>query len=542
MSATQQRIAAVVRLELAIQRREPLTALYPLVLGLLAMAFAAAGPVDLVRGRGVVPRDAAWSLMLASTALTAFGQVITTMVAATVVLRDRADRVDALLDVTRLTRRESLVAKLVAALCILLLIYGAIPVGLVVGAVIGGGSAWHALRGSVPPFVLVVIPTMLAVGALQFGVGVLSGRLWAIVGQGLVLIWLWTEAIAQVGVQPGVVMIDPFGSAALLQATAGWTDAQRLTQAMPVTALLLANRLAWLGVGLLVACVAICAPAPVSRRKGRVAAQAAEDVGTATVAGPIIRAGAARTIRGAMATAQYVVRWMLRDTGWRVLAALGILNVTIHAFVDARAATSATDGMSIALAAITLHARLFLVLLATIYAGELVWREDEERSAPFFELQPLGRTSLIAGRIAGALAAQAVLVTTLAGGAALATMVATRQGMAGLSFAVAVFRDVLWPFASWLILSLAVHVLVRQKVAAHLCCIGGWVLAAVWFGAATSTADALVPGWVLPAFTVASLCLIRLGWTRHRVRWVRSASRIMRRVSRWTWRADRRCR
>jgi len=514
-----QRIAAVVRLELAIQRREPLTALYPLVLGLLAMAFAAAGPVDLVRGRGVVPRDAAWSLMLASTALTAFGQVITTMVAATVVLRDRADRVDALLGVSRLTRREYLMAKLVAALCVLLMVYSAIPLGLVAGAVIGGGSAWHAVQGSVPPFVLVVIPTMLAVGTLQFGVGVLSGRLWAIVGLGLVLIWLWTEAIARVGMHPGLAMLDPFGSAPLLQATAGWSDTQRKSQAMPVTALLLANRLAWLGASLAVACVAVCAAEPVSHASGRWPVHGPEDVRRATSAGPIIRAGSARSVRGAVATAKYVLRWMLRDTGWRVLATLGILNVAIHAFVDARAATAATDSMPVALAALQMHARLFLVLLATIYAGELVWREHEERSAPFFDLQPLGRTSLLAGRVGGAIAAQVVLVTALAGGAALATTVASRHGISAMPFAVAVCRELLWPFASWLIVSLAVHVLVRHKVAAHLCCIGGWVLAALWFDAATPTDDASVPGWLMPAATVVSLCAIRLFWTERRAPW-----------------------
>lgn len=532
MSASWQRIAAVVRLELAIQRREPLTALYPLVLGLLAMAFAAAGPVDLVRGRGAVPRDAAWSLMLASTALTAFGQVITTMVAATVVLRDRADRVDALLDVSRLTRRESLVAKLAAALCVLLVIYSAIPLGLVGGAVIAGGSASHALRGSLPPFVLVVIPTMLAVGALQFAVGVLSGRLWAIVGQGLVLIWLWSEAIARVGRQPAVAMLDPFGSAALLQATVGWTDAERLSRAMPVTALLVASRLVWLGVSLGLACVAVWAPAPVTRSKRRGAVHAQTQRSSASVVGPIVRAGAARSVLGALATARYVARWMLRDTGWQVLAALGALNVAIHAFLDAGAAPDVADGVSIALAAMLLHARLFLVLLATIYAGELVWREDEERSAPFFDMLPLGRTWVIAGRIGGAFAAQSVLVAATALAAALATMVASAHSMAGMSFATAVLREVMWPFVSWLILSLAVHVVVRQKVAAHLCCIGGWVLAVVWFGAATSAGDSSVPGWVMPVATLVGLCVIRLGWAPQRGRRVRSAGEIVRGVSR----------
>ena len=197
------RVAAVVRLELRVQRREPLTVLYMLVFALLATAFAAAGPVELVGDRGPVPRDAPWSLMLASTAITAFGQVITTMVAATVVLRDRADRVADLLVATPLTRREYLLAKLLASLLMLALIYAAVPVGLIAGSLLGGGSLLRAMVGTLPPFVAVVLPTMLAVGALQFSVGVLSGRLWVIVGQGLLLIWLWTATIGWVSGSDG---------------------------------------------------------------------------------------------------------------------------------------------------------------------------------------------------------------------------------------------------------------------------------------------------------------------------------------------------
>ena len=134
MSGSMERMRAVLRLELLTQRREPLTVLYVLVLGLLAAAFAAAGPVELVRNRGAVPRDAAWSMLLASTALTAFGQVITTMVAATVVLRDEQDRVAAQLFVTRLTRGEYLTGKFIDWLARLLK-YFKIPISMMTQSV-----------------------------------------------------------------------------------------------------------------------------------------------------------------------------------------------------------------------------------------------------------------------------------------------------------------------------------------------------------------------------------------------------------------------
>ena len=518
MSARWTRIAAVARLELSIQRREPLTALYLLVLGLLAMAFAAAGPVDLVRDRGAVPTDAAWSLTLATTALTAFGQVITTMVAATVVLRDRADRVDALLAVSRLTRREYLVAKLAAALCVLLVIYCAIPVGLVAGAMIGGGSLSHAVPASLGPFALVAVPTMLAVGALQFGVGVLSGRLWPIVGLGLLLIWLWTEAIAWAPVRAGVALLDPFGSAPLLQATALWTDAQRMTAVMPVTPLLLVNRLLWLGIGMLVAAVAVVAPVP-ARRKGQEEGTVRPDESLRqALPASMVRAAHASSWRGALATAHYVVRWMLRDTGWRVLAVLGIVNVAIHAYVDARSASDSAGTTRVTLAALQLHARLFLVLLATIYAGELVWREAEERSDAFFEVQSPGRTARLAGRVGGAFAAQCALVAALAMAAALAATIASGHHVATREFAIAVLSQMLWPFVSWLILALLVHVLVWHKVAAHLCCIGAWVLAVLWLGASRPAGGPAVAWWVMPGLTASALLVIRFAWSDARSR------------------------
>ena len=508
------RIAAVVRLELMIQRREPLTVLYVLVLGLLSAAFAGAGPIELVRGRGTVPRDAAWALMLASTSLTAFGQVITTMVAATVVLRDRADRIAELLITTQLTSREYLTGKLVAALMMLCLIYAAIPIGLATGAVIGGGQPGAALVAILPPFVLVVLPTMLAVGALQFAVGVLSGRLWAIVGLGLALIWLWSASAGASSTSAAVAMLDPFGSAPLLIATRAWTDAERASLAMPVTLSLLANRALWLSLGALAAVSAI-------RNGGRHRVRRAIAAQTATEArlpvpavGSIERAGEASPGAGALATARYVSRWMLRDTGWRVLAALGATNVAVHAWLDARGAVSAAEVTSRTLAALMTHSRLFLILLATIYAGELVWREREERSAAQFDVLPIGAAALLFGRVSGVIAAQAVLTLILAATAMLAGAIAGLRIPAVPEYFTAVLQHLAMPFVLWMLVALAVHALVQQKLVGHLLLIAAWVAGVLFPDAAGVDFPTRLPGSALALAGFVSLALAGLGWIR----------------------------
>lgn len=515
MTATaRSRIVAVVRLELTIQRREPLTVLYMLVLGLLSAAFAGAGPVELVRDRGTVPRDAAWSLMLASTSLTAFGQVITTMVAATVVLRDRADRIAELLTATQLTSREYLTGKLAAALSMLCLIYCAIPIGLVSGAVIGGGHPGAALAAIVPPFVLVVLPTMLAVGALQFGVGVLSGRLWAIVGLGLVLIWLWSAAAGASSGGIVAALFDPFGSAPLLIATRAWTDAERASLGMPMTLPLIANRAVWLSLGAVVASVAIRKGARHQARRATQAHAATEEWRPMPVPGAIARAGAARPGAAAYATARYVTRWMLRDTGWRVLAALGAANVAVHALIDSRRAAGAAEVTTRALAALISHSRLFLILLATIYAGELVWRERDDRSAAQFDAQPVGDTALLLGRLAGVIAAQAALVLLLAGAALLAAAVGGQRVPLVLPYLSAVLQHLAMPFVLLMLVALAVHALVQQKLVGHLMLIGAWVVGVLFAGAAGSDFPMRLPGSALAVVGFVALALAGLCWKR----------------------------
>ncbi len=532
--AARRRIAAVVRLEFLIHRREPLTVLYVLVFALLGAAFTASGPVDLVRDRGAVPRDAAWSIMLASTALTAFGQVITTMVAATIVLRDRTDRVTALIAITRLTEREYLVGKLTAALFILCLIYTAVPVGLLLGAVLAGGSVATALVALVPPFMLVVLPTMLSVGALQFGAGVLSGRLWVLVGLGLVLIWLWSAAAgAAGGAGPGWVPVlsDPFGSAPLLHATRDWSDADRASRVMPITAGLLANRAIWLGLGAVGASVAIgfgsrdAMHAGMASTRG-VSVTAPSRHAVAILRGApatapsrhavaILRGAPATPMQGAVATARYVMRWMLRDAGWRVLAALGAVNVGVHVFLDVQGSATSEEVTRHTLAALTLHSQLFLILLATIYAGELVWREREERSDALFDAQPVSDVSLICGRLVGAMTAQLLLVVVLTTVAAIAAVLGAHRTPESLRLLHEGGTRLLIPFVSWMLISVAVHASVRQKVMGHLLLIAGWVGVVLLSGSANmGDASGSLPGWISGGVMASATGIVLTRWRR----------------------------
>ncbi len=89
---------------------------------------------------------------------------------------------------------------------------------------------------------------------------------------------------------------------------------------------------------------------------------------------------------------------------------------------------------------------------------------------------PVSSARLVLSRVSGVMIAQLTLVLAL-----VATAWASGVLMHGMVSAPrALAYGVLWlfvPFALWLVLSLAVHVAVGNKIAAHLLLIAGWVLA-----------------------------------------------------------------
>jgi hypothetical protein len=190
--------------------------------------------------------------------------------------------------------------------------------------------------------------------------------------------------------------------------------------------------------------------------------------------------GSARSARASVR--QFTALWMQHDGGWRIVAALAVLNACANAV--ARPLPSADmPPFAAALLLVSEHARLFLILLATVYAGELVWRERDVRVHALIDAMPVSLHTLVAGRIQGLLMAQRAVVLPLAAAALLiaiarAGLGAAWQEQGALWLAWSVF--VLWlPFAQLTLLSLAVHVLLDHKVAAHLLLITGWVVAVV---------------------------------------------------------------
>src|SRR6478672_8716223 len=122
----------IFKFELAYWFKRPLTLLFFTLFFFIAF-FSTASDVFLGIATGQIHRNAPFILASATGIATAIGQVITTAIAGTAVLRDAQLGTEELLFTTRLSKSGYLVGRFIGAFIIMLVIYVALPIGLLVG-------------------------------------------------------------------------------------------------------------------------------------------------------------------------------------------------------------------------------------------------------------------------------------------------------------------------------------------------------------------------------------------------------------------------
>ncbi|MDX2184283.1 MAG: hypothetical protein SFW08_09885 [Gemmatimonadaceae bacterium] len=486
-------IARLARFELQFQRRDFLAWLSALVFLLLTLGYSSNGVIALVSDRGDIPRHAPWALAQAMAGVTAFGQVITAIIAATTVLRDVSLRTQPLLLTTGISWRDYLTGRFVGTLTVLAVVYAMIPAGLIAGhlvALASGATDIAPLRWAAYgwPITVLVIPNVWLVTSAFFCVGALAGGFGPILLLGIGLIGLWQTGLALV--QRGIAwgtLVDPFGNAALTLATAEWSAADRALRMLTADPWLIGNRLLWIALaGLALGWtlarwrpVLADGAARVTRRTHRPSGHTAASTITWRSLAPLRGAPVAQQFA---AEWRFGVRWALRERGIVALVLLATLNAIANAWPIAGLDNAAV------LRATEFHARLFGILIATIYAGELVWRDRETRADALLGALPTAARVRLLGRAVGVGVSLAVLPAALF----LVSIVLPllRGAMPDLGCAARWMLGTSLPeFWGLLAVSVVVHAIVQHKTVAHL------LLIAAWIGAITLGLRALAVPW-----------------------------------------------
>src|SRR4029079_9241389 len=248
--------STVFRFELAYWFKRPLTLLFFVLFFLMAF-FSTASDAFLGIAGGQIHRNAPFVLASAMGILTAIGQVITTAIAGTAVLRDAQLGTEELLFTTQLTKSGYLLGRFAGAFIIVLVIYVALPIGLLVGTLmpwvpadkLGPVTVWGAFQ----PFFVIALPNLLFASALLFAIGAFSRKLFAVYITGIFLLAAWQvtqQIVGQLEKLTLASLIDPFALTTTSTMIRYWSVAEKNSRLVPFSGLLLQNRLLWIAIAL----------------------------------------------------------------------------------------------------------------------------------------------------------------------------------------------------------------------------------------------------------------------------------------------------
>ncbi len=242
----------ILKFEIQYRLKRPETYLFFLFIFLFAL-----GGVEFVfegKSLGLVKKNAPIVVAKTMAAITGILMMIVSLVMGTPVLRDFSYDFQALMFVNPISKKDYLVGKFLGSFIILLFIFS----GLLWGMILGEYMPWRhsddllpfQLKTYVYTFLTLVLPGLFFGGVLFFVTGALSRSMMIVYTQGVFLfvVFILTKAISNEYIQ---AVLDPFSLTTTSRMVDLWTPEEKNIRLIPVSGVLLVNKMFWLVVSFL---------------------------------------------------------------------------------------------------------------------------------------------------------------------------------------------------------------------------------------------------------------------------------------------------
>ena len=261
---------------------------------------------------------------------------------------------------------------------------------------IGPFSIWAYLH----PFLLLIIPNVFMVGALLFSLAILTRRMLPTYMASVILLFGYLTAgnlVSDIETRWIAALLDPFGSEAVSDAVRYWTPVEQNNNFVPMTKWIILNRLIWLGVGAIFLGIGLwkfdfkhSEPGKSKKKKEKGIAPIEESVigGGFINVKPIFNTV---TLWIQFKTQIIIeIKRAFRDPYFIAIAgtAAGFLLLNQQAIGDMYGVDTLPTTNDVVLVLSGSFA-LFMLILITFYAGQIIWRERELKADQIMDSLPI---------------------------------------------------------------------------------------------------------------------------------------------------------
>jgi len=314
--------------------------------------------------------------------------------------------------------------RFLGALATMAVVYASIVLGSLLGALLPAVDpsrvgAFKALA-YLEPYFLTLLPNLFIFGAIFFVLAALTRRMLPVYVAGVVMMigYLVAPSLARdLDYKTLAALIDPFGTTALIRLTEYWTIAERNARLVPFEGVYLANRLIWGAFSLVVLLLGYWRFSFVSSPISRRAAARGEGETAASTSQPALDTREApdfvarRLSLLLLKSAWLDLRESVKNIYFAVIALAGVLVLVVSSLdLGAIFGTTTYPVTYMVLELIRDVFALFLLIVTTFYAGEMVWREREARMSLMLDALPVPSWLPLAAKTLALVGLQAVLL------------------------------------------------------------------------------------------------------------------------------------
>jgi ABC-2 type transport system permease protein len=377
-------------------------------------------------------------------------------------------------------KHDYVFGRFLGAVATLAIVFSSILLGAWLGSYIPGiepdrlGPVRAALY--IRPYFILLLPNLFIFGAIFFVLAALTRRMLPVYVASVVMMigYIVAPSLARdLDYKNLAALMDPFGTTALVRITEYWTIADKNTRLVPFEGVYLANRLVWSGFALVVLLLGYWRFQFASHADSRATKRSDGEA-------PLVLTASAQNTRERPDFARRSLAMLLLGVSWLNLRE-SLKNV--YFVVIALAAVLALFSSSINLGGmygtntypvtyqivelINETYGLFILVVTTFYAGELVWREREARVAQMLDALPLPSWLPLVAKLLALVGLQAVM---LAVGMASGMLIQLFKGYVALEpglYLQALFLVQLPQYALVAVLAIALQVVINQKYLAY---------------------------------------------------------------------------
>ncbi len=393
--------------------------------------------------------------------------------------------------------------RFLGALATLAVIYASIPLGNLLGALLPGIDPARlgpfSAAGYLGPYFTTLLPNLFIFGALFFMLAALSRRMLPVYVSSVVMMigYIVAPSLARdLDYKTLAALMDPFGTTALIRLTEYWSLAERNASQIPLEGVYLVNRGIWLGFAVVVLLLGYWrftfVATPGGRRHARpdgesaaaapAAASAVPSLSLPAQAAPDARERpdfAARSLAALLARSSWMnFRESVKNVYFAVIALAGVLLLVVSALdLGAVYGTKTYPLTYMVLELIRDVFVLFILIVTTLYAGEMVWREREARMGLMMDALPVPSWLPLAAKTIALVGLQALLLVLamLCG-----MLIQLFHGYLALEpglYLTTLFGVLLPNYVLLAALAISVHAIVNHKYLANFLLVLYWVAA-----------------------------------------------------------------